>query len=145
MWSFATVRALAIRELAPLASVIEKIVLARAHAVEEWLRPAFVELCLRSAKLGRNEAARLKAHPDDVVLVFTVRDELRDGRLPREEVVVTERVDAWLTGKTFIFPQAKVEIRAITTEPTFSVPPPPPQKPIKTSSSSSSGELSLPV
>ncbi|VDC05672.1 unnamed protein product [Peniophora sp. CBMAI 1063] len=123
MWSFPTARELAIRKLEPLASVIEKLVLARAHDVDQWLRPAFVELCTRSAKLSRADAARLKAHPDDVVLVFTVREEIKEGRLPREEAFVTDRVDAWLTGKSFEFPPAKVERS-----------PPPPGKTVSTSS-----------
>ncbi|KZV76477.1 hypothetical protein PENSPDRAFT_747662 [Peniophora sp. CONT] len=120
LWSFATTRTLAIRELEPLASVIDKLVLARAHGVEQWLRPAFVELCLRPAKLTRAEAARLQARPDDVVLVFTIREEIKDSRLPREEVIVAERVDAWLMGRVFVFPVPDIASQTLPKAPTTS-------------------------
>jgi hypothetical protein len=44
-WDFPAIRALAIQKLTPITSAIDKIVLAREHAVDEWLGDSYLAVC----------------------------------------------------------------------------------------------------
>jgi hypothetical protein len=50
---------LAVTELSKLAGPVEKIVLGRRHAIEDWLPPAYHALCIRQAPLSFEEGLRL--------------------------------------------------------------------------------------
>ncbi|KAI0315220.1 hypothetical protein OF83DRAFT_1062540, partial [Amylostereum chailletii] len=74
MWSFHSIRTLAIRNLDPLLDHLpfERLLLARAHGVAEWVRPALVQLCERPATLRSDEIRKMDA--EDVALVIEVKD-----------------------------------------------------------------------
>ncbi|VDC03761.1 unnamed protein product [Peniophora sp. CBMAI 1063] len=78
-WQFDDIRAAAIEGLGPLASPCEKLVLGRLHHVDNWLHPAFVELCLRPEPLNLAEV-KILSH-EDIVLIMTAREAVRCGRL----------------------------------------------------------------
>ncbi|KDQ58999.1 hypothetical protein JAAARDRAFT_99927, partial [Jaapia argillacea MUCL 33604] len=58
-WSFATIRTLAMRELFPLASPIDKIVVGIRYDIKEWLNDAYVAMCERPEALTKQEGERL--------------------------------------------------------------------------------------
>ncbi|KZT27205.1 hypothetical protein NEOLEDRAFT_1034811, partial [Neolentinus lepideus HHB14362 ss-1] len=73
-WGFDTIRLLAIRELFPLATAVDKIVLAHKYDVKEWLLDAYKEVCLRKDSLSVEEAKRIGA--EDTARVAIVREKL---------------------------------------------------------------------
>ncbi|KAF7980525.1 hypothetical protein HWV62_37649 [Athelia sp. TMB] len=76
-WSFKSIRALAIKQLNTIASVIDKIVLGRQYGIDHWLHNAYSVLCARPAALNMEEGRRLGV--DDVVRISTLRQELGVG------------------------------------------------------------------
>ncbi|KZP25146.1 hypothetical protein FIBSPDRAFT_687255, partial [Athelia psychrophila] len=70
-WSFESVRALAITQLAPIASPIDKIVLGRRYGVNEWLSGAYGAVCVQPAALTLDEGRRLGV--DDVIRIYAIR------------------------------------------------------------------------
>jgi hypothetical protein len=75
LWSFADVRALAIRRLDGLVtSSVDRIVLSHAFDVPHWLSVAYIELCQRRETLASAEIERLEAK--DVSLILAIREEL---------------------------------------------------------------------
>ncbi|KZP25198.1 hypothetical protein FIBSPDRAFT_673074, partial [Athelia psychrophila] len=72
-WSFESIRALAITQLAPIASPIDKIVLGRRYGVNEWLPDAYETVCVRPAALTLDEGRRLGV--DDVIRINAIRQE----------------------------------------------------------------------
>jgi hypothetical protein len=76
-WKFESIKALAIKQLASLASPIDKIVLGRRHHVFDWLSNAYREVCERDAALTLEEANRLGM--DDVVKISSFRQDIRRG------------------------------------------------------------------
>ncbi|KZP25189.1 hypothetical protein FIBSPDRAFT_783642 [Athelia psychrophila] len=66
-WSFESIRALAITQLAPIASPIDKIVLGRRYDVNEWLPDAYGSVCVQPAALTQDEGRRLGV--DDVIRI----------------------------------------------------------------------------
>ena len=76
-WNFDTIRDLAIARLLRLASAIDRIVLARTYAIDEWLVPAYLELTKRSAPLSLAENMRLGM--EAVTLLGHVRVQARGG------------------------------------------------------------------
>lgn len=78
-WEFNSIRALAIDMLEPLASPLQKLVLARSFDVPQWLQSALVSLCMRKEPLALSEADLLSM--SDVVAIATARETLRDFHL----------------------------------------------------------------
>jgi hypothetical protein len=58
-WGFASIRSLAVHSILPLASSVDKIVLARTYGFDDWLPGAFVTLCERLEPLSDDEAERM--------------------------------------------------------------------------------------
>ncbi|KDR75516.1 hypothetical protein GALMADRAFT_68522 [Galerina marginata CBS 339.88] len=60
-WDMTQVKALAIQKLGPITTAVEKIAIARKHAIldHDWLIPAYTELCARRAPLALDEAEDL--------------------------------------------------------------------------------------
>jgi hypothetical protein len=58
-FGFAAIRALAIEQLAPLTTAVDRIVLAREFDVREWLKPAYIEVYTSAALLEDVDADRL--------------------------------------------------------------------------------------
>ncbi|KDQ59110.1 hypothetical protein JAAARDRAFT_33840 [Jaapia argillacea MUCL 33604] len=87
-WGYESIRSLAIREIFPLSSPIDKIVLGRKYDIPDWLRDAYVAVCERREPISLEEAMRLGL--EEVVKISKARHELRDRRaefvLSRSEV-----------------------------------------------------------
>ncbi|KAI9441605.1 hypothetical protein H4582DRAFT_1810947 [Lactarius indigo] len=77
-WGFASLRELALRSITPPTSH-DQFVLARTYSVDHWVLPALTALCERSLPLSLDEARQMSM--EDVVLVATVREEIRGGLL----------------------------------------------------------------
>ncbi|KAI5830530.1 hypothetical protein K523DRAFT_415815 [Schizophyllum commune Tattone D] len=79
MWSVTSLRQVAIREIEPNATPIDKIVLAREFGLgEAWLLPAFVALCRSSEPLEYEDAERLGLRTV-LEIVRINREALRSG------------------------------------------------------------------
>ncbi|KDQ49165.1 hypothetical protein JAAARDRAFT_82951, partial [Jaapia argillacea MUCL 33604] len=74
-WSFITIRSLAIRELFPLASPVDKIVVGRQYDIPEWLPDAYVAVCERPEALTKKEGERLGL--DEVIKISQLRQDVR--------------------------------------------------------------------
>jgi hypothetical protein len=68
-------RSLALRELLPLASPVDKIVLGRKYGFDDWLTPAFVAICARAEPLSVAEAKRMDN--EDVARIYLAREQAR--------------------------------------------------------------------
>jgi hypothetical protein len=68
---------LALRELLPLGSAIDRIRLGREYHVEEWLPDAYVEVCQRAEPLSLADADQMTK--EDVVRIFQARESARSG------------------------------------------------------------------
>ncbi|TRM68923.1 hypothetical protein BD626DRAFT_420785 [Schizophyllum amplum] len=77
-WSIPRLRALAIREIEPKASALDKIVIAREFVLgSSWLAPAFIAICSSPKWLEYEEAERLGLR--SVVEVGRIREEHRNA------------------------------------------------------------------
>ncbi|KDQ59001.1 hypothetical protein JAAARDRAFT_33729 [Jaapia argillacea MUCL 33604] len=76
-WSFATIRTLAIRELFPFASPIDKIVVGIRYDINEWLNDAYVAICERPEAVTKLEGERLGL--DEVIKISKMRQDARIG------------------------------------------------------------------
>jgi hypothetical protein len=74
-WDFESIKTLAIKELAPIASSIDKIILGRKYHVTEWLSEAYRDICLRQKPLTNEEGMRLGM--EDVIKISAIM--IRDG------------------------------------------------------------------
>ncbi|KZV76864.1 hypothetical protein PENSPDRAFT_747419 [Peniophora sp. CONT] len=75
MWQFEVPRQHAIMALdTRIESPLEKLILARAHDIEDWLHPAFAALCKRPDPLSSDEAQKLSL--GDVLAIMTAREAL---------------------------------------------------------------------
>jgi hypothetical protein len=55
MWSFSSLRAFAIAKLDPIVSPADRLKLARAHDIQEWIYPALRAICVRAESLSLQE------------------------------------------------------------------------------------------
>ncbi|KZP12993.1 hypothetical protein FIBSPDRAFT_798339, partial [Athelia psychrophila] len=70
-WSFLSIRALSIAQIAPIASPIDKIVFGRLYGINEWLTSAYHAVCTRPDALTLEEGRRLGV--DDVIRINSIR------------------------------------------------------------------------
>ncbi|KAI9465226.1 hypothetical protein BJY52DRAFT_1114002, partial [Lactarius psammicola] len=77
-WGFASLRKLAIKSIKP-PTPHDQFVLARTYSVDHWVLPALTALCERTLPLSLYEARQMSM--EDVILVATVREEIRGGSL----------------------------------------------------------------
>jgi len=68
------VRALAMKQLFPIASAAEKIDLANKYDIKDWLVPAYMELCTRTEELTMEEGKKLGV--EAVIGVAQLRSQL---------------------------------------------------------------------
>ncbi|KAL1751179.1 hypothetical protein FB107DRAFT_174278, partial [Schizophyllum commune] len=73
-WSFDDLRALSLHELEPIASAVDKVVIARELGKPEWLVPALVDVCMAPEWLNLEDAERLGM--PTVVEVGRIREEM---------------------------------------------------------------------
>jgi hypothetical protein len=85
VYTFPSVRALAIRNLDPLASAVDKIVFGHAYGIEHWLLDAYVAVCVRQQLLSLEEGERLGAR--DLVTIAHARKELENRALVYEDAM----------------------------------------------------------
>lgn len=96
-WGFASIRKLALKSIKP-PTPHDQLILARTHAVDQWVLPALTALCERAEPLSLTEARQMRI--EDVVLVATVREDVRKSFfIPRDTAKVTQVVQAALAGK----------------------------------------------
>ncbi|KZP04904.1 hypothetical protein FIBSPDRAFT_806278, partial [Athelia psychrophila] len=72
-WTFQSIRALAITQIAPIASSIDRIVFGRLYGINEWLTSAYHAVCTRPDPLTLEEGRRLGV--DDVIRINAIRQE----------------------------------------------------------------------
>jgi hypothetical protein len=71
---FASIRDLAVNNIAPMASAIDKALLGKRHGVKSWVMDAYGELCTREKPLSIEEGRRLGV--DLVIKINELRHEL---------------------------------------------------------------------
>jgi len=96
-WGFASIRKLALKSINP-PTPHDRLILARAHAVDQWVQPALTDLCQRAEPLSLTEARQMLI--EDVVLVAAVRENVRHGVFTKLDTAkVTQAVQDALAGK----------------------------------------------
>jgi hypothetical protein len=95
-WDFSSIRRLALDNIQP-PTPHDRLLLARTYSVNNWLVPALSELCERRAPLSLVEARQMDI--EDVVLIATVREDIRDHAPPVDVAVTPRRVEAAQAGK----------------------------------------------
>ncbi|KAF7966344.1 hypothetical protein HWV62_38969 [Athelia sp. TMB] len=71
-WGFRSIRALAVKQLEPIASAVDKVALGKQFGIEEWILDGYWALCARREPLIEEEGLRLGVR--DVVRIFTTRE-----------------------------------------------------------------------
>jgi hypothetical protein len=95
-WDFTSIRRLALNNIQP-PTPHDRLLLARTYSVDDWVVPALSALCERRAPLGLYEARRMDI--EDVVLVATVREDIRTHALQVDAAEIPHRVEAAQAGK----------------------------------------------
>ncbi|KZT27201.1 hypothetical protein NEOLEDRAFT_1131230 [Neolentinus lepideus HHB14362 ss-1] len=84
-WGFESIRLLAIREVFPLASSIDRVALGLKYDIKDWLLDAYLDICLRRDPISDDEAERLGAK--DVARVSRLREKILREQLPTSDLV----------------------------------------------------------
>ena len=95
-WDFASIRRLALNNIQP-PTPYDRLLLARAYSVDHWVIPALSALCERTVPLNLDEARQMSI--EDVVLVATVREDIRTHVLQVDTAEIPRRVEAAQAGK----------------------------------------------
>jgi len=90
-WDFASIRRLALGSIRP-PTPHDRLLLARTYSVDDWVVPALSALCERSTPLSLFEARQMSI--EDVVLVSTVREDIRSHALQVDSAEIPLRVEA---------------------------------------------------
>ena len=90
-WDFISIRRLALNNIQP-PTPHDRLLLARTYSVDHWLNPALSALCERKAPLNLDEARQMNI--EDVVLVATVREDIRHHALQVDAAEISRRVKA---------------------------------------------------
>ena len=96
LWDFTSIRRLALNNIQP-PTPHDQLLLARTYSVDHWVVPALSALCERSAPLSLDEARQMDI--EDVVLVATVREDIRNHILQVDAPEIPGRVEAAQAGK----------------------------------------------
>jgi len=94
-WGFASIRGLALGSIKP-PTPHDRLLLARTYSVDDWVVPALSSLCERTTPLSLSEARQMSI--EDVVLVSTVREDLRGHALQVDLAEIPLRVEAEQVG-----------------------------------------------
>jgi len=70
----------------------DRLILARTYSVDDWVVPALSALCERTTPLSLSEARQMSI--EDVVLVSTVREDIRSHALQVDPAEISLRVEA---------------------------------------------------
>jgi hypothetical protein len=90
-WDFASIRRLALSSIKP-PTAHDRLLLARTYSVDDWVIPALSALCERTTPLSLSEARQMSI--EDVVLVSTVREDIRNHTLQVDSAEIPLRVEA---------------------------------------------------
>ena len=90
-WGFASIRRLALGSINP-PTPHDRLLLARTYSVDDWVIPALSALCERMTPLSLSEARQMSI--EDVVLVSTVREDIRGHTLQVDSAEIPLRVEA---------------------------------------------------
>jgi hypothetical protein len=90
-WGFASIRRLALGSINP-PTPHDRLLLARTYSVDDWVTPALSALCERATPLSLSEACQMSI--EDVVLVSTVREDIRSHTLQVDSAEIPLRVEA---------------------------------------------------
>ena len=90
-WGFTSIRKLALSSIEP-PTPHDRLLLARTYSVDNWVIPALSALCERSTPLTLPEAREMSI--EDVVLVSTVREDIRGRTLQVNAAEISLRVEA---------------------------------------------------
>ena len=90
-WDFCSIRRLALGSINP-PTAHDRLLLARTYSVDDWVTPALSALCERTAPLSLSEARQMSI--EDVVLVSTVREDIRNHALQVDSAEIPLRVEA---------------------------------------------------
>jgi len=90
-WDFSSIRKLALSSIEP-PTPHDRLLLARTYSVDDWVVPALSALCERSTSLTLSEARQMSI--DDVVLVSTVREDVRGRTIQVNADEIALRVEA---------------------------------------------------
>ena len=91
IWGFTSLRKLALKSMDP-PDACERLLLARKYNIDDWVLPALSALCERRLPVSLEEARQMNI--EDVVLVATVREEIRDNKLPVNMAGISRRIKA---------------------------------------------------
>jgi hypothetical protein len=95
-WEFTSIRSLALNNIQP-PTPHDRLILARTYSVDHWVIPALSALCEREAPLSLDEARQMDI--EDIVLVATVREDIRSRNLQVDAAEIPRRVEAAQAGK----------------------------------------------
>ena len=95
-WGFTSIRELAIRCIKS-PDPLNRLLLARKYAVEQWIHPALLELCERPEPLSLEEARLMDF--EDVLLLGTVRQRARSPTLLAQGAGIGNCIQAWKSGE----------------------------------------------
>jgi len=90
-WGFASIRRLVLDSIKP-STPHDRLLLARTYSVDDWVIPALSALCERTTPFSLSEARQMSI--EDVVLVSTVREDIRGHALQVDSVEIPLRVEA---------------------------------------------------
>ncbi|KAI0302318.1 hypothetical protein B0F90DRAFT_1627461, partial [Multifurca ochricompacta] len=95
-WDFVSLRKLALKSIEP-PTPYDRLLLARTYSVDHWVLPALCALCERTEPISLNEARQMSI--EDIVLVATVREDIREHTLRINTAEIPSRVKAVQAGK----------------------------------------------
>ena len=90
-WDFTSIRKLALNSIEP-PTPHDRLLLARTYLVDNWVVPALSALCERPTPLTLSEAREMSI--EDIVLMSTVREDIRGGTLQVNTAEISLRVEA---------------------------------------------------
>ena len=90
-WGFASIRRLALGSIDP-PTAHDRLLLARTYSVDDWVVPALSALCERMTPLSLSEARQMSI--EDVVVVSTVREDIRSHGLQVDSAEISLRIEA---------------------------------------------------
>jgi hypothetical protein len=114
-WGFESICSLALRELLPLASPVDKIVLGRKYGFDDWLTPAFVAVCARAEPLSLAEAEKMSN--GDVTRIFQARERARSSSAPVATMVAEDAVACVFVDEEVTFTSATGHVHDATDLP----------------------------
>ncbi|KZP33825.1 hypothetical protein FIBSPDRAFT_1035808 [Athelia psychrophila] len=76
-WGFESIKDLSIERLSPIASDIDKVVLGRQYAIDDWLGDAYLAICSRQKCLSKEEGMRMEK--EDIIEISAIRHQFGLG------------------------------------------------------------------